>query len=217
MRIVLLTTTYPPASTDGIPRQRQALAAELARRGHAVDVITLGAQRRDEDQAGVRVHTRPTPAVSHFSDRYPGVDPLVTYSQALYEGLESLSGTEPVGIVDVPLWAAQGLVSLRRHHGPIVVWLQTSAAQLFAINGQRLAPADQAVLALEQLCLERAPAILADSAVALEAAGRAGGAKLTTLRAVAPLGLPPPPAEPQPRAGGGPMQVLLVGRLATIV
>src|SRR5574341_70286 len=88
MRIGLLSLTYPPLNTEGIARQRQVLAAELVRQGHEVHVVTCGMADRIRRESGVTVHEVVTKGVNHFSPAYPVLDAPLTWSQALYEGLE---------------------------------------------------------------------------------------------------------------------------------
>jgi L-malate glycosyltransferase len=213
MRICLLSITYPPANTEGIARQRHALASELARRGHDIHVITCGATERTRSEQGVWVHEVPIGAINHFSQTYAGLDVTLTYSQALYEGLLRLLSKRPCDIVDVPLWSGQGLVTLQSYSGPTVLWLQTSSAQLLALNRRDRAPHDRALLALERLCLERASGWLADSRVALESVIHDYAVRRSAPTAVAHLGLPPLSERPPARQAGSTVEALVVGRL----
>lgn len=212
MRICLLSTTYPPVNTEGIARQRQALASELARRGHAVCVVACGGSTRLRHEDGVHIYEVATTATNHFSPSFPNLNGPLTLSQALYEGLaQALADGPPFDIIDVPLWAAQGYVTLQRYAGRVVVWLQTTTAQLLAINGQAPNDYDRALLALERSCLERAAGWLADSQAALVATARDYGVR-PQLSGLAYLGMPtlaPPPARPDRAL----VEALVVGRL----
>ncbi|GAB4209806.1 MAG: hypothetical protein OHK0022_41550 [Roseiflexaceae bacterium] len=163
MRICLLSADYPPASTEGIARQRYALALALVRLGHEVHVVTCGPVRETRTEQGVLVHRVPRPQVNHFSDSFPELDAHLTVAQALYEGLAELEAERPCDVVEVPLWAAQGFVVAQRYHGPLVIWLQTTTAQITRMSGFPLTPATRTLLSLERLCLERATCLLADS------------------------------------------------------
>ncbi len=163
MRICLLTADYPPASTEGIARQRYALAVTLAGLGHEVRVVTTGRTRAEYQERGVTVRVVPLPWVNHFSERFPELDAQLTVAQALYEGLEELLAVWPCDVVEVPLWAAQGFVAAQRYGGPLVICLQTTTAQINRMNGFPLTPTTRALIALERLCLERADGWVADS------------------------------------------------------
>ncbi|HEU4329332.1 MAG TPA: glycosyltransferase [Roseiflexaceae bacterium] len=163
MRICLLTADYPPASTEGIARQRYALAVALADLGHEVRVVTCGRTRAEYQERGVTVRVVSLPRINHFSDRFPELDSQLTVAQALYEGLEELLAAWPCDVVEVPLWAAQGFVAAQRYAGPLVICLQTTTAQINRMNGFPLTPTTRALLALERLCLERADGWVADS------------------------------------------------------
>jgi glycosyltransferase involved in cell wall biosynthesis len=213
VRICLLTLSYPPASTEGIPRQRQALAHALVRQGHEVYVVTCGRTARTRDDQGATVHEIAVPRTLHYGPRHEALDEPLTRSQALYEGLIALCERAPVDVVDVPLWAAQGFVTHQRYAGATVLWLQTTRAQIMAINGEWASGATDQLLGLERACLERAHGLLADSRAALESVRRDYAAPAATPSAIVYLGLPPlnepAPARP-PRAT---CEALVVGRL----
>jgi glycosyltransferase involved in cell wall biosynthesis len=213
MRICLLSTTYPPANTEGIARQRQALAAELARHGHEVHVVTCGGVERLRVDQGVWVHEVPVGAINHFSQTYASLDVSLTHSQALYEGLLRVLASKPCDIVDVPLWSAQGLVTLQRYNGPTVLWLQTTSVQLLKSDGREPTPHDRGLIALERVCLESADSWLADSHVALETVIHDYGLQPASSPGVAYLGLPPMPEAPPARRPGPVIEALVVGRL----
>ena len=215
MRICLLSATYPPASTEGIPRQRQVLAAALAAKGHEVHVVTCGTDARTRMDGAVSVHEIPANHSNLYSPRRM-VDVCLTQSQALYEGLNRLClpGSRAVDVVDVPLWAAQGFVPLERCTRPIVVWLQTTTAQYVAINGVRPAPDQQQLVALERRCLQRASGILADSKGILERVREDYRFPASASVGVARLGLPALPDSPRrDQERGDAVEALVVGRL----
>ena len=214
MRICLLSLTYPPEHTEGIARQRHVLATELADRGHDVQVIALGVNASTRFERNVHVHIVLPEGIEPFSDEYPDLDIPLTCSLALFEKLRVLHGIAPFDIVDVPLWAAQAFVTAQRHTGPVVVWLQTSTAQLRAINRQAIDRATAAQLALERFCLERATGLLSDSRIALESILRDYSITPLVPVGIAYLGLPvvvPTPA----RSGleSTSIEALVVGRL----
>lgn len=213
MRICLLTTSYPPANTEGIARQRQVLAAELARRGHDVHVVTCGAITRTRTDGAVQVHEVAVDGIHHYSGAYPELDAPLTYSQALYQGLAAAGGARGWDVVDVPLWQAQGFVTLQRHQGPTVIWLQTSSAQLRAINRVHAGSGGQALLDLERICLDRADGLLADSRSALESVLRDYQSRPSASSAIVYLGLPSLEQAPPTPADGPTVEALVVGRL----
>ena len=70
MRLGLVTAGYPPIDTEGIARQRSILAAELARLGHEVHVVTLGTSSETRRENDVWVHrVGLQPGTSSFSRR----------------------------------------------------------------------------------------------------------------------------------------------------
>jgi glycosyltransferase involved in cell wall biosynthesis len=213
MRICLLSTSYPPANTEGIARQRQVLATELARRGHDVHIVTCGAVTRERRDGAIHVHEVAVDGINHYSGAYPELDAPLTYSQALYQGLVSAGGTQGWDVVDVPLWQAQGFVTLQRHQGPSVLWLQTSSAQLRAINRVHDAAGGRALLDLERICLARADGLLADSRSALDAVLRDYQIRPSASSAMVYLGLPSLDEAPPAPADRPTVEALVVGRL----
>jgi glycogen synthase len=212
MRICLLSTAYPPESTEGIARQRQTLARELVALGHEVFVIACGAES-SRIEGGVAVQRMLRGQINSFSMAYPSLDGPLTASQLLYEGLAQLATRVELDIVDIPLWQAQGLVTLTRYAGATVLWLQTTTAQLVEINGVAPTRDQRALMALEQRCLAGASGVLADSEAALHAIGRDYGAVQGRPQGVALLGLPPLPDASAARAPRPTVTALVVGRL----
>jgi glycosyltransferase involved in cell wall biosynthesis len=213
MRICLLAVTYPPAESGGISRQRQVLATELARQGHDVHVVTLSGAGCTRREKGVWVHEIPVSRFNSYSRTYRNLDEPLTFSQALYEGLQHFGSEKPFDIVDVPLWAAQGFITLYHYAGPTVVWLQTTYAQLLKLNKQHPNREDIAQLAIERLCLERANGLLADSHAALASVLNDYRPHLPIPTGIAYLGLPPLDNPTPKRASRSIVEALAVGRL----
>lgn len=213
MHICLLTAKYPPASTEGIPRQRQILATELARRGHRVDVVTCGKAWKVRQENGLSVHEVPSGGARHYSSAYPGLDDPLSDSHALYEVLCSVMQDELLDIIDVPLWSAQGFVTLERCTLPTVLWLQTTNVQLLAIHNQEPSTDLKGMLGLERRCLERADGILADSKAALDSTINDYQVKLSVPLGVAHLGLPSIFEIMPERREKREVEALIVGRL----
>ena len=212
MRICLLSTGYPPASTEGIPRQRQVLAAELARRGHDVHVVTCAPQTAERNDGPVRVHEVHRAPLA-FSREHPYLDPVLTASLALHERLADLHTQRAFDVVDTPFWSAPGFIPAHRHRGTLVVWLQTTSAQLLRIHGTPVTPTHRALLALERQALERAHGVLADSWDVLEAVKRDYAWTPAVPAGVAHLGLPAHPETPPARDPREGVEALVVGRL----
>jgi len=213
MRICLLSVDYPPYSTEGIARQRHVLARELARQGHDVHVVICGAGHFLRFDHGVQVHEVRIDRPRQYSRRFPVLDLHLTHSQALYEGLAHLAMEKEVDVVDVPLWAAQGFVTLHRFNAPIVVWLQTTRVQLLKINRTNPSSEDGMLIAMERVCLERARGWLADSHAVMESFGTDYNVASSAPTAVAHLGLPPLAQEHTRKTMRDTVTALVVGRL----
>jgi len=213
MRLCLVTAGFPPADTEGIARQRSILAAELARLGHEVHVVTLGSTSETRREQGVWVHRVGLSGNRRFLIRYPGLDHTLTRSQALFEGLRASVDSDRYDIVDIPLWGAQGIVTQQYITVPTVIWLQTTTVQLLKLQGRGPSADEQARLALETLSLERASGILGDSHAIVEEVRRDYGVQPDALTGVAHLGLPALSAAPRAKARKSDVRALVVGRL----
>jgi glycosyltransferase involved in cell wall biosynthesis len=214
MRICLLATHYPPDSTEGIPRQRQVLAEALVQRGHEVHVVTTGSYSGTRNEHGVLVHRVVVGAANAYGAASPALNLALSYSQALHEALLRLLATAPMDVVDVPFWAAPGIVTLRSYAGATVLWMQTTSAQLLRLRGEPLTAADRQQVALENACIRRATGLLYDSHVAQRATAEDYDVPSDALLGVAHLGLPPlKDAIAAERARGEAVEALVVGRL----
>lgn len=214
MRVCLLTRTYPPDSAEGIPRQRQVLAEELARRGHEVYVVTGGPHPGSRLERGVHVHVVRAGPANPYTPRHPTVDALLTESQALFEQAAALHARVPFDVADTPIWSAPGFAALERWSVPVVVWLQTTSAQIAAINGAPPTDEQRAIIGLERRCMARAAGVLADSAAAMEAVCRDYPPPPAVPRGIAYLGLPAAaPATERGASSDGAVEALVVGRL----
>ncbi len=215
MNICLLTSSYPPQSTEGIPRQRQALAHELRHQGHAVVVVSCDGPAGWRDDGGVPIYTAALPASRRYCGSCRELDAPLAASQALHDGLLEVRRRHRIDVVDTPIWCAPGFVTLERADLPVVLWLQTTSAQQLA--GMASPPENYArgITGLERRCVERADGILADSVAALDAVVRDYGYTRDTPHTVVHLGLPPGPAlaDDAVSPAGGPVEALVVGRL----
>jgi glycosyltransferase involved in cell wall biosynthesis len=212
MRICLLSLTYPPMSTDGIPRQRHLLATSLARLGHDVHVVFCGTTNQIRLDQGVTLHEMALEPLQSYEISADALNHLLTHSQRLFEGLLQITSKAPCDIVDVPLWMAQGFVTLHRYPGPTVVWLQTTYAQLLHINQQKRSELNQTVIRLERACLERAQGVLGDSIAAIDAMMPDYAWQPNQQSSVVPIGIAPV-AEQNPLSQQSPIEALVVGRL----
>ena len=213
MRICLLSLTYPPESTEGIARQRQILATTLVNMGHEVHVITCGSFRCIYEDQGVQVHNIPINTIDHFSSKYPNLNQSLNTSQALYMGLRQLQDRLLFDIIDTPLWALQGLVTLQYSKIPAVLWLQTTTAQLTRINKKTISPNMLAMMALERSCFDCAQGIVADSHSILEHTIYDYQLSLDIPTGIAHLGLPASDEPLSDRDSTTRVEALVVGRL----
>lgn len=211
MRVCLVSLTYPPQSSEGIPRQRQILAHELVRLGHQVSVVTLGEHPGIRWDGPVPVYEC-SPIPHHYTDCSEQVNHLLGCSQALYEGIKRASQTEPFDIIDVPLWLGQGLVPIL-YLKPVVVWIQTTTAQLVRLRGSPATHAERFILGFEQLCLNLASGILSDSSVALQKVAEDYRLPGDQVVSTAMLGLPALAQTPEPRRCKHCVEALVIGRL----
>lgn len=214
MRIALLSDAYPPRSTHGIARQRKVLAEALRELGHDVTVITIGGANEAEHASGPVVRRVAVDRVLPYAPGNPAVDPLLTRSQALYEGLASQCPT--ADLVDAPLWDLQGLVAAERARCPVVLWLQTAGAHLAELEGRPANARRSTLYALERHLLVQASAWLGDSQSVLESTSRLYGIGRHPLTEAVHLGLP----ERRSPSGATPdgerhtwVEALIVGRL----
>ncbi|MDD5367990.1 MAG: glycosyltransferase family 4 protein [Anaerolineaceae bacterium] len=190
MRICLLSLTYPPANTEGISRQRQALAEELARQGHTVHVVTCGVETRIRYESGVTIHDIQPGGDNLYVGQSGEVAEWVSASEALSRGLTQARSDGSFDIIDAPLWSAQGFVSLASCSDPVVIWLQTTLAQLFRFSGRSIGQVEKTLLSMDQYCLNHASGILADSKSIMDAVRQDYRLPESILAGVAHLGLP---------------------------
>lgn len=213
MRICLVSLTFPPVSTEGIPRQRHVLATELVRLGHEVHVITCHTHNRVRVDHGIIIHEVATTPTLLFPTVPVPIQSQLTQSLRLCACLMKLSSDYPVDIVDVPLWAAQGFVMLHRYPGKTVLWLQTTTSQLIEIEQRSPAPADHWQMSLERLCIEKADALLGDSHNCLNSILQDYGIHPTVPMEVVHLGLPRLPGATSFRPERDRVEAIVVGRL----
>lgn len=179
VRVGLTSRYYPPLATEGIARQRGTLAAACAGMGHDIHVVTQGRKQGLYKNGSVTVHQLPTLHLFNpFSCKYPELDGPLTYSQAVCEKLMRIDQQTPLDVVDVPLWMAEGLVSLKHLHRPILVWLQTAIPLIVELQKRKPTAQESALAELERECLARASGLIADSQSILTELGRFYGSAL---------------------------------------
>ena len=213
MRVAIAALGYPPSSTDGIARQRQALAEGLVALGHEVDVVALAPSTSDTVERGVRVHRQARVATAlPFLQDLPVLDGPLTDAQLLCERLLALVDQHPVDIVDVPLWLAAPISLVRQAPCPVVVWLQTTLLHLVTMQGRGPRAHEQVLIDIDREVMSGAAGCIADSQVIVDDVARLYG--LPDLPARTPVvhpGLPDVPVPAIPRSPG--LQILVVGRL----
>jgi glycosyltransferase involved in cell wall biosynthesis len=216
MRICLTSIEYPPEGKGGIPRQRHILAKALTRLGHEVHVIVQGKQPGTTVREKVIIHTVPLvrPPLT-FSEKFSSLDFRLTHSLAIDEQIRILNREKPLDILDVPLWALEGFVSIYANTMPVALWLQTSFTHLVGLEGRPPSADELAVIALEKECLKRAQGILADSqSVLTDFENLFNLRNLQERSRVVRLGIPDLPAGRVAfRRDGNTVEALLVGRL----
>ena len=212
MRIGLVSLDYPPATVEGVARQRQALAHGLARLGHDVHVVTLGARTETEIAGGVTVHRYHSDRVLAFDPDVPVLDRPLTHAQLLCEGVLDVHARTGLDVVDVPLWLAQPLAIVRHAPCPVVVWLQTTLLHLVELQGREPRRHEQVLAECDRQALAQAAACVADSSSIVHEITRLYGtstlAGKTTL--VYP-GIDDAPPAPRPARAG--LEIVVVGRL----
>lgn len=216
MRICLTTTYYPPKDMGGIPRQRHILAHALAKQGHEVHVIIQG--KAPDSSFWDKIHLHTVPLVKEpfvFSAKYPALNHRLTHSLAIQEQIRVLNQEKPLDILDVPLWNLEGFIPICANETPTVLWLQTSFAQLVALDGRNPQGNDIGVIGLEKESLKRAQGIIADSQTVLTDFERVYNLKELSARSrVVRLGIPDLPARRRIKhEERNTIEALLVGRL----
>lgn len=210
MRIALLSTGYPPANREGIARQRQILAQACTRMGHTVHVFTLDLESGDTCEAGVHVHR------IHLEDRHfhaPGINRHRLVSTGLFSAVRAVHATTPFDVLDAPIWSATGWAAVERNLIPVVINLQTTTAQIAAINHVESTDIDD-LISLEKRCVHKAAGILADSIGALETTRNDYGLPASTPTVCVYHGIPDIPPTPSRSARKGDrVEALVTGRL----
>jgi glycogen synthase len=153
LRILLVSSGYPPALTGGISRFIADVAPELARAGHEVRVITRAVDvERVDLERGVWVHridpAEPPGLVLEAPHHVDG------FASAVVAELERISAWWMPDVVYGPLWDVETLGIARTHSSvPVVVMLATPVAEVAEHEGwtDRSHPAHATYLAMTRL------------------------------------------------------------------
>ncbi len=212
VRVALVSLDYPPDAVEGVARQRQALARALVRLGHDVHVITKGQRTATDVADGISVHRYHSDRVHRFQEALPVLDQPLTDAQLLCEGLLDVHARVGVDVVDVPLWLAQPMALVRQAPCPVVVWLQTTLAQLVELQGREPRLHERVLVELDRRALNAAAACIADSSSILSEVARLYRCDgLAAKTSVVYPGIEARRSGPR-RPAGGP-EVVVVGRL----
>ena len=141
MRICILAKHIPPASTDGIPRNRWQYARLFHKHGWDVHIITNGIAGVEEFREGIYIHEV---APEEYDIKEKIIDRLVykeedkhllAYSYAVYKRIKKLNQLFPVDIIDHSLWGLEGLITkIKLSHIPMLTRVDTTSRLINEIN-----------------------------------------------------------------------------------
>lgn len=210
MRLLVLNHEYPPLGGGASP-VTASLSAELARRGHELDVVTMsfGDLPREETPQGVRLHRVPCCRrrleISNTAE-------LATYLWPAWRQALSLLRRQPYDLIHAHFVLPAGVIAVplaRNTRLPLVISAHGSDIpgynpHRFRLEHRLLGPLWR-TLACRTDCLVTPSANLAEQVLAhapcLKAPGR--------VQAI-PYGLEPLPYDPQAKVPG---RVIMAGRL----
>jgi glycosyltransferase involved in cell wall biosynthesis len=206
LRILLVSSEYPPRTEGGIGSYTASLAGHLASRGHEVHVLSAAPEQPSADEMldGAVVHRRPQ--VRGLLTRYLTARRLRAAWSVRREvrrlGLD-------FDVIEAPEFLAESLLLPRRP--PIVVTLHTPIGVVTADQGNRSGIDEALADRLESFAARRAAAMSSPSAMLAE---RLAGSGWTRGR---PVEIVPNPVDVDAWGGSGtstvPFRVLYVGRL----
>lgn len=131
---VFVSKSYPPESVGGVGRYIHQLATEVARLGHQVHVLTIGADHdRVDFEEGVWVHRicqreRPVPAGVEVPRH------LWNFSRTMFEEAQEIASRRHIDAVYAPVWDVEGIAFLVAKAFPLVTSLQTTMASYLDAN-----------------------------------------------------------------------------------
>jgi glycogen synthase len=224
LRVCLLSQAYPPEKFDGVGRSTQLLARGLAELGHEVHVITRGQAEQTVTSEGTQVHKVVLRLNRYARYRHlAATHATLNYSHAVYDKVRQLQRRHDIQLVDSPLWQVEGLVAERSGLLPVVVRPVTAIRQIAELQNNR--DPDRRMLGdLEQVLLERASFLAANSQATVKALTNVYQIPLSVPHEVLPYGIAPVPdaevrlydsSRPVPAGDGAqrPLDILFLGRL----
>lgn len=150
LNVCLICANAFVQNSTSVNHLRLAQAIVLIEQGHQVHLVGTEIPSRAETISGLNVHNLTLPETPyHFSDSCPDLNWPLTYSQLVYEVCTQLAQQFHLDVVDVPLQAAVGLVTILYYPGPVVV-TDMGPDQ----------PEQPGLLALERVCLQRASGLV---------------------------------------------------------
>jgi hypothetical protein len=222
----LVTQDYPPGQNGGIARNMFHLGRALAAQGHHVHVLTKAKGHSTVDfEDGVWVHRI---AIRHYPA--PDLSPIAphtvpshiwNYSETMMEEVDAINRKRQVDAVYCPLWDCEPLGFILNQKYPLIVALQTSMR--FWLESQPLKARDEhwmekygnPIVAMEELILERAPLLHANSQAIVADIRKVYDAKLQDARIFySPHGMEDWAEKAAPSArDDNELRMLFVGRL----
>jgi glycosyltransferase involved in cell wall biosynthesis len=222
MNVCLVSQEYPPETArGGVGTQTWNKARWLARRGHAVHVLTCAArpaaEARTETRDGVAVHRMPPPG-GEFPV-YTTAAYWVGYSWAVLRELHRLTRTHTFDAIDFPEYGAEGFAyQLDRtawNWLPVAVQLHAPLAMFVEQMGwpERGSEFDRVGTTMEGVSIRQADALMACSANIADLTARLYGVPRESIDVVH-CGVDAEQFRPGGGEGGCPPTVLYVGNLA---
>jgi glycosyltransferase involved in cell wall biosynthesis len=165
VRVLFLSTAYPPSGTGGIASYVWNLAHLLQARGHDVHVLacTRNGPDVDEDDDGVIVHRRP-------EVRLPGLATVLRNDHLAARVRTALSARRDVrrlglrpDVIEYPDWGAEGLL-LPRRPGVRVAQIHGPLHLILRYSGDHVRWTDRLAIALERRSVRRADIVVVPSA-----------------------------------------------------
>ena len=172
MRVCLVTTEYPPFTSDvgGIGTQYAALAPALVAAGVELHVVAPAAEEPgDVERDGVRVHLLAPGALNRF-----GFVRRLAWARRADRAIRSLG---PFDVVFAPEWGGgASLYGRRQSAGPLITNLQSSLEQVLRATPSALGLRGRASTAiqrrLERTLAERSDAIVTPTQAVRDWAGQ---------------------------------------------
>lgn len=136
MRICIITKYLPPASTEGIPRNRWDYARQFRALGHEVHIITCGRDACEKIIDGIYIHQiagwEKKSSDAFYQLQIPGnLHNQLAYSYLVYKRIRQLNELYPIHIIESPLWDIEGYITrLKLPEVPFIVRLETTSMLL---------------------------------------------------------------------------------------